>query len=67
MARHRFGGWAATRLPLAGFRIPVQPNSAVRVQGHSGILKLTLGVGEYQHAFRDTQGRVCDGAAGKCH
>jgi hypothetical protein len=52
---------------LTGIRIPVQPNSLVRIQGHYGILKLTLGGEEYQHAFLDTQGRIWDRAAGKCH
>ncbi len=52
---------------LTGIRNPVQPNSARRIQGHYGVLKLTLGAGEYQSAFLDTQGRVWDRAAGKCH
>jgi hypothetical protein len=52
---------------LTGIRIPVQPNSARRIQGHYGILKLTLGAEEYQHAFLDIQGRIWDRAAGKCH
>lgn len=52
---------------LTGIRNPVQPNSARRIQGHYGVLKLTLGAGEYQHAFLDTQGRVWDRAGGKCH
>jgi hypothetical protein len=52
---------------LTGIRVPVQPNSARRIQGHHGVLKLTLGAEEYQHAFLDTQGRVWDRAAGKCH
>jgi 3',5'-cyclic AMP phosphodiesterase CpdA len=52
---------------LTGIRIPVQPNSAQRIQGHHGVLKLTLGAGEYQHAFLDTRGRIWDRGAGKCH
>ena len=52
---------------LTGVRNPVQPNSARRIVGHYGVLKLTLGAGEYQHAFLDTEGRVWDRAAGKCH
>ena len=52
---------------LTGIRNPVQPNSARRIQGHYGVLKLTLGAEEYQHAFLDTEGRVWDRAAGKCH
>lgn len=52
---------------LTGIRVPVQPNSARRIQGHHGVLKLTLGAEEFQHAFLDTEGRVWDRAAGKCH
>ncbi|HEX6316983.1 MAG TPA: metallophosphoesterase [Gemmatimonadaceae bacterium] len=52
---------------LTGIRVPVQPNSATRIQGHYGVLKLTLGDGEFQHAFLDITGRVWDRAAGKCH
>ncbi|HEX9564836.1 MAG TPA: metallophosphoesterase [Gemmatimonadaceae bacterium] len=52
---------------LTGIRTPVQPNSARRIQGHHGVLKLTLGADEYQHAFLDTEGRVWDQGAGKCH
>jgi hypothetical protein len=52
---------------LTGIRNPVQPNSLVRIQGHYGVLKLTLGAGEYQHAFLDVSGRIWDRAAGKCH
>ena len=52
---------------LTGIRVPVQPNSARRIQGHHGVLKLTLGAGEYQSAFLDTQGRIWDRSAGKCH
>jgi hypothetical protein len=52
---------------LTGIRVPVQRNSAIRIQGHNGVLKLTLGAGEYQHAFLDIQGRVWDRRGGKCH
>jgi 3',5'-cyclic AMP phosphodiesterase CpdA len=52
---------------LTGIRVPPAANSARRIQGHFGVLKLTLGAEEYQHAFLDTQGRVWDRAAGKCH
>jgi hypothetical protein len=52
---------------LTGTRKPVQPNSVTRIEGHYGVLKLTLGAEEYQHAFIDTAGRVWDRAAGKCH
>jgi len=52
---------------LTGIRVPVQPNSARRIQGHFGVLKLTLGGEEFQHAFLDIDGRIWDRAAGKCH
>jgi acid phosphatase type 7 len=52
---------------LTGIRKPVQPNSARTIEGHYGVLKLTLGAGEYQSAFLDTVGRVWDRSAGKCH
>ena len=52
---------------LTGIRVPVAPNSARRIQGHHGVLKLTLGAGEFQSAFLDTQGRIWDRSSGKCH
>ena len=52
---------------LTGTRVPPARNSARRIVGHFGVLKLTLGAGEYQHAFLDTEGRIWDRAAGKCH
>ena len=52
---------------LTGIRRPVEPNSVMRIEGHFGVLKLTLGAEEYQHAFIDTLGRTWDRAAGKCH
>jgi hypothetical protein len=52
---------------LTGIRYPVQANSARRITGYHGVLKLTLGAGEYQHAFLDTDGRIWDMGAGKCH
>lgn len=52
---------------LTGIRRPPQPNSAVQIQGHYGILKLNLGGEEYQHAFLDVRGRVWDRGAGRCH
>jgi hypothetical protein len=42
-------------------------NSVFRVHGRFGVLKLTLGAGEYRHAFIDVTGRVWDPGAGKCH
>ena len=52
---------------LTGVRAPVERHSVQRIVGHHGILILTLGAEEYQHAFLDTQGRIWDRAAGKCH
>ena len=42
-------------------------NSAARIQGHFGVLKLTLGKGEWRSAFIDVDGRVWDPSGGKCH
>jgi hypothetical protein len=42
-------------------------NSVFQVHGRFGVLKLTLGAGEYRHAFIDATGRVWDPGAGKCH
>jgi hypothetical protein len=50
---------------LRGLRA-VRPNSAARIQGHFGVLKLSLGSGEYRSAFLDTQGRVWDVSGGRC-
>ena len=52
---------------LRGLRRPYARNSAARVQGHFGVLKVTLGAGEFQHAFLDVSGRVWDRGGGKCH
>jgi len=52
---------------LRGLRTPVAPNSVARIQGHWGVLKLTLGGAEYRHAFIDTTGRVWDRGGGRCH
>jgi len=51
---------------LRGFNSPA-PNSVARVEGHFGILKLTLGKEGYQWAFIDTQRRIWDPGQGKCH
>ncbi|MBC7893966.1 MAG: metallophosphoesterase [Cytophagaceae bacterium] len=51
---------------LRGFRAAAR-NSMSRVEGYYGVLKLTLGAGEYQHAFLDTRGRIWDPGKGKCH
>ena len=52
---------------LRGIRTPAQPNSVIRIQGHYGVLKLTLGAGEYQRAFLGVNGTIWDRGAGKCH
>jgi hypothetical protein len=52
---------------LRGLRTPRAPNSAYEIQGHYGVLKLTLGAGEWRSAFIDTRGRVWDRSGGKCH
>ena len=46
---------------------PLARNSAYQIHGRWGVLKLTLGAGEYRHAFLDTGGRVWDAGGGKCH
>jgi hypothetical protein len=43
------------------------PNSAARIAGYFGVLKLTLGKAEYRAAFLDVNGRVWDPSGGKCH
>jgi acid phosphatase type 7 len=52
---------------LRGFRRSVSAHSLARIEGHFGVLKLTLGKGEFRAAFLDTQGRVWDSSGGKCH
>ncbi len=52
---------------LRGFRISPAPNSAFRLMGTFGVLKLTLGAGEYRHAFIDASHKVWDSGGGKCH
>jgi 3',5'-cyclic AMP phosphodiesterase CpdA len=42
-------------------------NSAFRLQGHFGVIKLTLGAEEWRSAFIDTKGTVWDPSGGKCH
>jgi hypothetical protein len=46
---------------------PFERNSVFQIHGRFGVLKLTLGAGEYRHAFIDVHGRVWDAGAGKCH
>ena len=52
---------------LRGFQSTLAPHSAFRVQGHYGVLMLTLGGAEWRSAFLDTNGRIYDQAAGRCH
>ncbi len=52
---------------LRGFRRSLAAHSVARIQGHFGVLKLTLGGGEYQRAFIDVTGRPWDVGGGKCH
>ena len=52
--------------PFYGFRAPIA-NSVAQVQGHFGVLKLTLGKGEWSSAFLEVNGRVWDTNSGKCH
>jgi hypothetical protein len=51
---------------LRGFSGRPAPNSAAQVEGHFGVLKLSLGKGEYSSAFLDAGGRVYDSHSGKC-
>jgi hypothetical protein len=52
---------------LRGFKTVLSPNSAASVQGYWGVLKLTLGKGEWRAAFLDVSGRSWDPSGGKCH
>lgn len=52
---------------LRGLRSPLVANSAFRVQGHFGVLKLTLGSEEWASAFLAASGRVFDPSSGRCH
>lgn len=52
---------------LRAIRYPLSRNSVFQIHGHFGVLKLTLGAGEYRHAFIDADGRVWDPGTGKCH
>lgn len=42
-------------------------NSTVQIQGHFGILILTLGSTGYRSAFLDTDGRIWDRSGRECH
>jgi hypothetical protein len=51
---------------LRGFRTRLSQNSAAQVEGHFGVLKMSLGASGYQYAFIDVSGRVWDPGAGNC-
>ena len=52
---------------LRGMRLPLAQNSLKRVEGHYGVLMLTLGAKEYRSAFLSLGGYVWDQSGGKCH
>ena len=52
---------------LRGLTTPLARNSAYTIQGHHGVLKLTLGAGAWRSAFIDAGGRVWDRSGGTCH
>ena len=52
---------------LRGLQDPLAANSIAQIHGYFGVLKLTLGAGEYRRAFLDTEGRIWDQGGRKCH
>ena len=52
---------------LRGYRSTFASNSATRIEGHYGVLKVTLGAAEWRSAFLDVNGRLWDQTGGKCH
>ncbi len=52
---------------LRAVRYPLARNSVVQIHGYYGVIKLTLGAGEYRRAFLDTGGRIWDRGGRKCH
>ncbi len=58
---------------LRGFRSrfglsrKLEGNSIVQIQGHFGVLLITLGNTGYRTAFLDTEGRVWDRSGRQCH
>ena len=50
-----------------GFSRKLEGNSIVQIQGHFGVLLLTLGSTGYRTAFLDTEGRVWDRSGRECH
>jgi hypothetical protein len=53
--------------PLTGVRSQPMTNSVVQIQGHWGVLIVTLGSGEYNTSFIDTDGHIWDPSGRKCH
>jgi hypothetical protein len=52
---------------LRGFGSNVIRNSVAQIEGRFGVLKLTLGAGEFRSIFIDDTGKVWDPSGGKCH
>lgn len=52
---------------LRGMRLPLAQNSLRRVEGHYGVLLLTLGGKEFRSTFISTDGFSWDPSGGKCH
>lgn len=53
--------------PLTGIRSVLAANSAAQIQGHWGVLLVTLGPSEYRTVFLDVKGRPWDPSGRKCH
>ena len=52
---------------LRGFRDQIVPNSAYRVMGRFGVLKLTLGAEGWRSVFLAINGGAYDPSGGRCH
>jgi hypothetical protein len=52
---------------LTGIRSRIASGSAVRIQGHWGVLIATLGSDEYRTSFLDVNGQIWDPSGRKCH
>lgn len=52
---------------LRGMRTPLARNSRYNIQGHHGVVILTLGAGAWRSAFIDAGGHVWDRSGGVCH
>ena len=52
---------------LRGFPALLARGSRYTIQGHHGVLKLTLGAAAWRSAFIDAKGGVWDRAGGPCH